>query len=67
MIVRGQDFKYVSINKGTVWLTLVNSMQITTSKNKSAARKNLMRDKEVIKQMETNQDGNSFVTIKDHK
>ena len=42
-------------------------MQITTSKNKSAARKNLMRDKEVIKQMETNQDGNSFVTIKDHK
>ena len=22
MIVRGQDFKYVSINKGTVWLII---------------------------------------------
>ena len=31
------------------------------------ARKNLMRDKEVIKQMETNEEGNSFITIKDHK
>ena len=31
------------------------------------AEKNLMRDKEVIKQMETNEEGNSFVTIKDHK
>ena len=33
--------------------------------NKSG--KNLMRDKEVIKRMETNEDGNSFITIKDHK
>ena len=30
-------------------------------------RKNLMRDKEVIKRMETNEEGNSFITIKDHK
>ena len=30
-------------------------------------RKNLMRDKEVIKQMEKNEEGNSFITIKDHK
>ena len=29
--------------------------------------KNLMRDKEVIKRMETNKEGNSFNTIKDHK
>ena len=29
--------------------------------------KNLMRDKEVIKRMETNEEGNSFITIKDHK
>ena len=26
-----------------------------------------MRDKEVIKRMETNEEGNSFITIKDHK
>ena len=26
-----------------------------------------MRDKELIKQMETNKEGNSFITIKDHK
>ena len=31
------------------------------------ARKNLMRDKEVIKRVETNEEGNGFVTIKDHK
>ena len=31
------------------------------------AGKNLMRDKEVIKRMETNEEGNSFITIKDHK
>ena len=29
--------------------------------------KNLMRDKEVIKRMETNGEGNSIITIKDHK
>ena len=28
---------------------------------------NLMRDKEVIKRMETNKEGTSFITIKDHK
>ena len=26
-----------------------------------------MKDKEVIKQMETNEEGNSFITIKNHK
>ena len=31
------------------------------------AGKNLMRDKEVIKRMETNEEGNSFITMKDHK
>ena len=31
------------------------------------AGKNLLRDKEVIKRMETNREGNSFITIKDHK
>ena len=31
------------------------------------AGKNLMRDKEIIKRMETNEEGNSFITIKDHK
>ena len=31
------------------------------------AGKNLMRGKEVIKRMETNEEGNSFITIKDHK
>ena len=31
------------------------------------ARKNLMRDKELIKRMERNEEGNSFITIKDHK
>ena len=31
------------------------------------AVKNFMRDKEVIKRMETNEKGNSFITIKDHK
>ena len=30
------------------------------------AGKNLLRDKEVIKRMETNREGNSFITIKDH-
>ena len=30
-------------------------------------RKNLMRVKEVMKRMETNEEGNSFITIKDHK
>ena len=29
--------------------------------------KNLMTDKEVIKRMETNEEGTSFITIKDHK
>ena len=29
--------------------------------------KNQMRDKEVIKRMETNEEGNSFITMKDHK
>ena len=33
----------------------------------SKAGKKLMRDKEVIKRMETNEESNSFVTIKDHK
>ena len=31
------------------------------------AGKNLMKDKEVIKGMETNEEGNSFITTKDHK
>ena len=31
------------------------------------AGKNLMRDKEVIKRVETNEEGNGFVTIKEHK
>ena len=31
------------------------------------AGENLVRDKEVIKQKETNQEGYSFMTIKDHK
>ena len=31
------------------------------------AGKNLMRDKEVIKRTETKKEGNSFMTIKDHK
>ena len=31
------------------------------------AGKNQMRDKEVIKRMETNEEGNSFITMKDHK
>ena len=31
------------------------------------AGKNLMRDKEVIKRMETNEEGNSFIAIKDSK
>ena len=31
------------------------------------AGKNLMRDKEIIKRMETNEEGNSFITIKEHK
>ena len=31
------------------------------------AGKNLMRDKEIIKRMETNDEGNSFIPIKDHK
>ena len=31
------------------------------------AGKNLMRDKEVKKRMETNEQSNSFITIKDHK
>ena len=31
------------------------------------AVKNLMRGKEVIKRMETNEEGNTFITIKDHK
>ena len=30
-------------------------------------RKNLIRDKEVIKNMETNEEGNSFIAIKDHR
>ena len=29
--------------------------------------KNLMSDKELIKRMETHEEGNSFYTIKDHK
>ena len=29
--------------------------------------KDLMRDKKVIKRMETNEEGDSFVTIKNHK
>ena len=31
------------------------------------AGKNLIRDKDVMKRMETNEEGNSFVTIKDYK
>ena len=38
---------------------------IKTQINK--AGKNLMRDKEVIKKMEANEEGNSFITIKDDK
>ena len=37
------------------------------NKQINMAGKNLMRDKEVIKRMETNEEGNSFITIKDHK
>ena len=36
-------------------------------KQTNKARKNLIRDKEVIKRVETNEEGNGFVTIKDHK
>ena len=31
------------------------------------ARKSLMRDKEGIQRMETNEEGNSLIAIKDHK
>ena len=31
------------------------------------AEKNLMRDKEMIKRMESNKKSNSFITLKDHK
>ena len=35
------------------------------TKQINMAGKNSMRDKEVIKRMETNKEGNSFITIKD--
>ena len=31
------------------------------------AGKNFIRDKEIIKRMETNEENNSFITIKTHK
>ena len=36
-------------------------------KQTNMAGKNLMKDKEVIKRMETNEEGNSFIVVKDHK
>ena len=55
--IRGQDFKYVSINKRIVYI----------KKQINMTGKILMRGKKVFKPMETNEDGNSFITIKDLK
>ena len=38
-----------------------------SKKQINMAGKNLMRDKEVIKRMETKEESNSFITIKNHK
>ena len=53
---------------------IMNSITSTCKKANSNIKKqinkvgkNLMRDKEVIKRMETNEEGSSFITIKDHK
>ena len=44
-----------------------NASNSNIKKQINMAGKNLLRDKEVIKRMETNREGNSFITIKDHK
>ena len=53
---------------------IMNSITSTYKKANNSIKKqinmtgkNLMRDKEVIKRMETNEEGNRFITIKDHK
>ena len=53
---------------------IMNSITSTYKKANSSIKKrinktgiNLMRDKEVIKRIETNEEGNSFITIKDYK
>ena len=38
----------------------------STKKQINMAGENLIRDKEIIKQMETNEENNSFVTIKEN-
>ena len=37
------------------------------NKQISTSEKSLMRDKKIIEQMEKNEEGNSSITIKDHK
>ena len=52
------------MNPITSTYTKANS---NVKKQINKAGKNLTRDKEVIKRMETNEEGNSFITIKDLK
>ena len=62
------------LTKGQYGQLIMNSITSPCGKANSKikkqinkAGKNLTRDKEVIKRMETNKEGNSFITIKDHK
>ena len=62
----------VSISKGEVWPinNKLYSIYLQKANNNiqkqiDIAEKNLMKDKEVIKQIETNEEGNSYIIIKD--
>ena len=64
----------VSINKIQDGRLIMNSITSTYKKTNNNIKKqiniavrNIMRDKELIKRMETNEEGNSFITIKDRK
>ena len=60
-----EDIKFTESNKTKT--SADNASNSNIKKQINMAGKNLLRDKEVIKQMETNREGNRFITIKDHK
>ena len=72
--MRRKDFKYESIKKEQSDQLIMNYITSTykranrnINKQISKSEKSLMRDKKIIEQMEINEEGNSSITIKDHK
>ena len=75
MTPTGKSSNMYRLTKNQYYQLIMNSITSTYKKANNNIKKrrinmsgkNLMRYKEVIKRMETNEEGNSFITIKDHK